>query len=230
MPSILGSVFGTPAKAPDLTQTDYTAAANQGAAYNQSQIGNYESYAPGFTNFIKNLYGQTVNPQATAAQNTQYNLGNQLATQGYSNAQSNFLNYSRTLGLENAAATGAPVSGTFAQGLGTNIGMQQILQNQLQGQGILGNYAQNQQNLAQGFMAPSQSLFRPTYLVLKYSSKELPQIILSQIKMRISTMRIASSQVRLITWSVVHSETSFPLLSHRSRMPIISTQMPHRRP
>jgi len=155
---LFDSLFGTPKGAPDLSQTDYTAAANQGSAYNQGQIGQYEQYAPGFTDFIKNLYGQTVNPQATAAQNTQYNIGNQLATNGYTQAQGNFEQYARTMGLQNAAASGAPVGGSFAQSYGTSLGLQQILGNQLQGTSLLNNYASNQQNLAQGFMQPSQNV------------------------------------------------------------------------
>lgn len=159
MAGILGDLFGSRAKIPDPVTVDATAEANKAADYNTSQIGNYENYAPGFTDFIKNLYSQTVNPQATQAQNTQYNLGNQLATQGYSDVQSNFLNYARQQGLEQAASTGAPLSGSFAQGLGTNISMQQLLGNQLQGTSLLNNYAQNQQSLAQSFINPSLSVF-----------------------------------------------------------------------
>ena len=156
------SLFGGGASAPDLSQTNYSAAAQQGATYNQSQIPQYEQYAPGLNSFMKSQYNSLVNPQATQAQNTEFNLGNQLATQGYTNAQSNFLNYSRTLGLENAASTGAPISGSFAQGLGTNLGMQQILGNQLQGQNLLNNYSTNQQGLAQSFEQPAQGILNST--------------------------------------------------------------------
>lgn len=156
--SILDSLFSKPQGAPDQSQTDYTAAANQGAAYNAGQISNFESYSPGFTSFIKNLYGSTVNPQATSAQNTQFNVGNQLATQGYTSAQGDFFNFARQQGLESAAATGAPVSSAFGQNLGTSLGAQTVLQNQLQGTNLLNSYSQNQQNLALGFMAPSQQI------------------------------------------------------------------------
>jgi hypothetical protein len=154
---LFDSLFSTPKGAPTLSQTDYTAAANQGAAYNSGLLNQYEQYAPGITDFVKNLYGQTVNPQAIQAQQTQFDIGNQLATQGHTNAQSNFEQYARTMGLQNAAASGAPVGGSFAQSYGTSLGLQQILGNQLQGTSLLNNYAQNQQGLAQGFMQPAQS-------------------------------------------------------------------------
>lgn len=161
--SILGSIFGT-SKAPTLSTTDYTAAANQGASYNSGLINQYESYAPGFTDFIKNLYNNTVNPQATSAQNTQYNIGNQLATNGYTDAQSNYLSFARQQGLEAAAATGAPTSSAFTQSLGNNLGMQQILNNQLQGTNLLNNYSQNQQQLAQSFMQPSLNVMNRSFV------------------------------------------------------------------
>lgn len=160
MADILGDLFGSRPNIPNPVTVNPTQVSNQAAGYNTSQIGNYENYAPGFTNFVSNLYSNTVNPQATAAQNTQYNIGNQLATQGYTSAQGDFLNYARQQGLESAASTGAPLSGSFAQGLGTNISMQQILGNQLQGTSLLNNYAQNQQGLAQSFMQPSMGLFQ----------------------------------------------------------------------
>jgi hypothetical protein len=151
---ITDSLFGTKS-APTLSQTDYSQAAQQGATYNQSQIPEFENYGTGLTQYMSNLFNKTVNPQALSAQNTQYNLGNQLATTGQTSAMGNFEQYARQMGLQNAAATGAPLSGSFAQGLGTNLSEQQILQNQLQGSNMLGAYAQNQQGLAQSFAQPA---------------------------------------------------------------------------
>lgn len=159
MPSILGQLFGSPADSPTAPLLDINAILKQGSDYNQGQYSAFQKNAPDQATFMQNLYGQ-LSPQVQQAQNTNFSLGQQLATQGYSNAQKGALDYYRQLGLQTAASTGAPLSSQFAQNLGAGLGAQNILANQEWGSGLLNQTSQFQNQLSNQDISPSLSVLQ----------------------------------------------------------------------
>lgn len=132
----LSYFFGSKVNIPEAKTVDPTQAATSAANFNQTQANQFGKWAPGLTNMVQGLFNDAY-PQVNAALNTNANLGQQLATTGTTSAMTNAMNYYRQLGLQTAAATGAPISSAFAQNLGGSLGAQQILSNQLQGSQIL---------------------------------------------------------------------------------------------
>lgn len=156
----LDDIFGKPDASPTLKTTDYAGAAKQGAKYNWGQLAEFEKQAPGLTRFMRGLFNESFGAKGRQAEDTLFNLGTQLANTGQTDLQGDFMAYSRRLGLENAAATGAPLSGSFGQSLASSYGANRILGQQLTGANILGNYAQTQANRAFSFSQPAQQVLQ----------------------------------------------------------------------
>lgn len=150
----LSALFGSKVQLPAPTTVNATAAAGQAGQINQQAAGAFGSYAPGLTSLIQGLFNNAY-PQVGQALNTNSSLGQSLATTGTDPAMTNAMNYYRQLGLQTAAATGAPVSSGFAQNLGGSLGVQQILQNQMQGAGLLQNVASQGSQLGMQMLQPS---------------------------------------------------------------------------
>lgn len=157
---IIGNLFSKPDAVPLMGTLDLNKTLGNAAAYNVGTIDQFKEYAPDLTGFMSSLYNQTVNPQALDAQNKAYSIGNQLVDKGSTDLQGDFFSYARRMGLETASATGMPISGSFTQSYGANLGAQQLYQNQLKGLDILGVQQRNDQGLAQGFMQPAMGLFQ----------------------------------------------------------------------
>lgn len=155
MADILSSFFGSKTQVPKAVTVNAADEANKAANYNISQANQFGSYAGNLTKYMKDLFNQTVNPQANQAENTYYNNANQLATTGTTSAVQNYQQYARRLGLEQASSTGAPISSQYGQSLGGSFSIEKILQNQLQGSSMLNQYGQQQNQLAQSFMQPA---------------------------------------------------------------------------
>jgi hypothetical protein len=153
----LDSLFGSKVKVPEAVTVNPTEASQEAANYNISQIDSFKGYSKDLSSFMKSLFDDLV-PNVGKAQETNYNLGNQLATTGQTTAMGDFSKYARRLGLETAAATGSPVNSMFSQNLGGSIAMQNILSNQMQGVNLLNNYSTFQTGLANNFMQPSLSI------------------------------------------------------------------------
>jgi len=153
--ALLSDLFGSKVDVPQAVTVDATKEANKASNYNISQANKFSSYAGNLTSYMKDLFNQTVNPQATQASNTYYNNANQLATTGSTSAVQNYQQYARRLGLEQAASTGAPISSQYGQSLGGSFSINQILQNQVQGSNMLNTYSNQQNQLAQSFMQPA---------------------------------------------------------------------------
>lgn len=154
MANPLATLFGSNVQIPSAVTVNPAQAAQTAQGINTSAASAYGSYAPGLTSLIQGLFNNAY-PQVGQALNTNSNLGQQLATTGTTSAQTNAMNYYRSLGLQTAAATGAPVSSAFSQNLGGSLGAQQILQNQEQGSGILSNVASQGASLGMAQLAPS---------------------------------------------------------------------------
>lgn len=191
MPSILSNLFDKPDAAPDMPTLDINSILQQGQAFNQSNLANYQQNAPQSAQFMQNLYSQ-LSPQVQQAQNTNFGLGTQLATQGYSNAQSNALNYFRQQGMQTAAQTGAPVTSQFAENLGNNIGVNQVLQNQLRGSQLLGQTNQFQNQLTNQFEAPANSALQAN--MINPTSLFAPSEYNNQIQGENADINFANSQ------------------------------------
>lgn len=157
---ILGSLFSKPDATPLMDKLDLKKTLGEGADYNIGTIDKFKEYAPDLTNFMSDLYKQTVDPRALDAQSKAYSIGNQLADKGQTDLMGDFFDYARRQGLETAAATGSPISGSFTQSYGANLGAQQLYKNQLQGLNILGGQADRDRSLSQGFMNPALGLFQ----------------------------------------------------------------------
>lgn len=160
---LFDSLFSKTDATPKLDTVNYTAAANQGLDYNQGALQRFQSTAPANVDFMSKLFNQ-YSGNAKQADSTVYNLGNQLATKGQTDLMGDFFQYSRRQGLENAAATGAPISGSFGQSLGSSLGVQNILQNQLTGANLLGNYSQQQGQRFQSFLQPSLGALNASFV------------------------------------------------------------------
>lgn len=156
----LDSLFGKADASPTMDKLDLAGALKEGADYNISTIEDFKDYGPELAQFMQGLYKDTVDPRALQAQDTAYNIGNQLATTGQTDLMGDFFNYARRTGLETAARTGAPIYSGFAQGVGANLGSQQILANQMGGLGILNQQAGVDRGLAQQFQQPGLGLFQ----------------------------------------------------------------------
>ena len=154
---LLDSIFGSKVQIPSAVTVDPTQAAGQAQGINANAASAYGSYAPQLTHLIQGLFNNAY-PQVGQALNTNANLGQQLATTGTTSVQTNAMNYYRQLGLQTAAATGAPVSSAFAQNLGGSLGAQQLLQNQEAGSGILSGVAQQGSSLGMSMLAPSEGI------------------------------------------------------------------------
>lgn len=158
MASILDSIFGSKVKVPDAVTVDAAAEAKKAASYNQDQLTAFKDYASDSSEFMKNLFSQ-LSPNLQSALDTNYSVGTQLATTGTTKAATGALDYYRRLGLETAAATGAPVSSQFSQNLGGSLGIMQILQNQIQGTNILAQNASQQQSVTGQYLNPAMATF-----------------------------------------------------------------------
>jgi hypothetical protein len=154
MGDILSSLFGSKVQIPNAVTVDPNAAAGTAQNINQNAANSYGNYAPGLTSLIQGLFNNAY-PQVGAALNTNSNLGEQLATTGTTSVQQNAMNYYRSLGLQTAAATGAPVSSAFSQNLGGSLGAQQLLQNQEQGSNILSGVESQGASLGMAQLQPS---------------------------------------------------------------------------
>lgn len=154
MAGLLDSIFGSKVNIPTAITVDPTAAATTAQGINTTATNNYNQYGPQLTSLIQGLFNNAY-PQVNQALNTNSNLGQQLATTGTTSAQTNAMNYYRTLGLQTAAATGAPVSSAFSQNLGGSLGAQQILQNQQAGSGILSGVTSQESQLGMQMLQPS---------------------------------------------------------------------------
>lgn len=160
MASLLDSLFGRPDASPTLDTVQFDKAAQQGADYNKAQFDAFKDYSPSMTKFMQNLFNQSYGSQGLAADNTQFSIGSQLANQGQTDLMGNFFDYARRQGLETAASTGAPISGSFTQSLGANLGSQQLLKNQRTGVGLLNQYGQTQASRFGAFLQPSLNLMQ----------------------------------------------------------------------
>lgn len=154
MASPLDFFFGSKVQLPNAQTVDPTKAATQAGTANAAATQAFQGYSPQLTSFIQNLFNQS-QPGVQQALNTNFNLGTQLATTGTTGAATQAMNYYRQLGLQTAASSGAPVSSAFAQNLGGSLGMQQIIQNQQAGSGILSGTANQGANLGMQFLQPS---------------------------------------------------------------------------
>lgn len=152
--SFLDNLFGSKVQIQQAPTVDPGASAQSAQNINQNAVSAFGNYAPQLAGYVQNLFNQQ-NPNVQAGLNTNYNLGTQLANTGTTSAMTGAMNYYRQLGLQTAAATGAPVTSAFAQNLGGSLGANQILQNQLQGSSILGQNTQQQSQLGMQFLQPS---------------------------------------------------------------------------
>lgn len=155
MPSILDSLFAKPDAAPTMDTIDAAKEFAKASDFNQERFKDFQKYAPEQSAFMKDLFGQLYDSRAKQAEQTAFDIGNQLATGGQTDLMGDFFKYNRRLGLESAASTGAPTTSQFASGYAGSMGARSLLQNQLQGLGILGQQAQIQQGRAFQFMQPS---------------------------------------------------------------------------
>lgn len=153
--SIFDDLFSKPDAAPRMGTVDVAKELGVGAQFNIDQLEKFKEYAPDFSTFMKGQFESLQDPRAAAAEQTQFDVGGQLANRGQTDLMGDFFDYSRRQGLETAAATGAPISGSFTQSLGSNLGAQQLLQNQLKGLGILGNQTGIQNQRTMSFMQPA---------------------------------------------------------------------------
>jgi hypothetical protein len=161
---IFDSLFSSPDAAPLLDTINIDQTLKKGTDFNIDQFKQFEEYAPGQTQFIQNLFNQSYGAQGKAADQAQFDIGTQLVNKGQTNLMGDFFDYARRQGLETAAATGAPISGSFAQGLGSSLGAKSLMQNQITGINLLNNYGQTQGARAQGFMRPSLNLLQQNYV------------------------------------------------------------------
>lgn len=162
MASILDSLFGKKVSAPDAVTVDATAEAKKASAYNQEQLTNFQGYSADTVKFMQNLIN-TTNPNISGALNTNYNLGTELATTGTTKAARGALDYYRRIGLETAAATGAPVSSQFSQNYGGSFGASQILANQTAGSNILATNTNQNMQLLNTELSPALSTLNASY-------------------------------------------------------------------
>lgn len=188
MSSPLDFFFGSKVQLPNPTTVNPTQSANTAQQINSNAAGAFGNYAPGLTDLVQNLFNNAY-PQVGAALNTNSATGQSLATTGTTPAMTNAMNYYRQLGLQTAAATGAPVSSAFGQNLGGSLGAQQILSNQLQGTNILSGVAQQGGQLGMQMLQPSFGILN--------SSLTTPGQVMQNAQQNASTineMGVAQSQ------------------------------------
>lgn len=210
MPSVLGSLFSKPDPVPTMPELDINGILKQGSSYNQGLLNQFQQYAPGQATFMQNLFN-TLSPQVQQAQNQNFSLGTQLATQGFSNAQKGALDYYRQLGLQTAAATGAPLSSQYAQNLGGSIGVQSVLQNQEAGAGLLNQTAQFQNQLSNQDLTQANSTLQANQI--NPTSLFAPSEYNNQIQ----------GQNALIDYSNSQSQSWFDTLLSKTLGSVVST-------
>lgn len=154
MANLLSSIFGSNVQIPQAVTVDPAAAAATAQGINTQATSQFGSYAPQLTQLIQSLFNNAY-PQVGAALNTNSSLGQSLATTGTTPVETNAMNYYRSLGLQTAAATGAPVSSSFSQNLGGSLGAQQLLSNQEQGGNILSQVTSQGSQLGMQMLSPS---------------------------------------------------------------------------
>lgn len=159
MASILDNIFGSKVNVPNAVTVDASAEANKAASYNKEQLAGFKDYAGDVASFMQNLY-KNISPNIQGALDTNYSVGTQLATTGTTKATKSALDYYRRIGLETAAATGAPVSSQYAQNYGGSLAATQILNNQIQGTNILAQNANQNTNLTNTYVAPALTTFQ----------------------------------------------------------------------
>jgi hypothetical protein len=153
----LSSVFGG-GSIPDPVTVDAAKEAEKARDYNLGTLKDFYEYSPELTEFMQGLFNDT-NPNAQKALDTNYGVGTELASKGYTSAMGDFMKFLQSESLAAGAASGMPVGSAFAANLGAGIGAQQLLSNQLQGTNLLGQTSNQQTALNQYLMSPALTMY-----------------------------------------------------------------------
>jgi len=160
MSGIFDSLFSRPDAAPTMKTVDVAKEFAKADTFNQERFDSFKGYAPEQSAFMKDLFGQLFDDRAKAAEQTAFDIGNQLAGKGQTDLMGDMFKQNRRMGLEAAAATGAPTTSQFSSGYAGSFGARSLLQNQLQGLNILGGQSAIQANRANQFMQPSLGMLQ----------------------------------------------------------------------
>lgn len=144
-------------EAPKLQQVDVAGTMRQGQDMATDWTKRWQEMAPGMdVKELARIEGLKT-PEQLALESQRSGIAGQLMSKGATGLMGDYMKYMRSQGMQVAAATGTPTSG-FGQAIATNLGANQLLQNQLLGANLANtvlNYNMAQQQMA---MMPSNAL------------------------------------------------------------------------